>query len=65
LINRINAAPEGFRNVTVFGALRDALRDGNLAAFEDDLVAAALARGLPRSEVESIVKSVHRNGAPT
>jgi hypothetical protein len=65
LISRINAAPEGQRNVTVFGAMRDALRDGNLAEFQDDLFAAGLALGLSHNEVKGILKSVQTNGAPS
>jgi hypothetical protein len=58
LVARINAATEGRRNVTVFGAMRDAQQDGNLDTFEHDLTAAALGIGLPHNEVEAIVRSV-------
>jgi hypothetical protein len=40
LVERINGTPEGRRNIIVYGALKDALRDGKLDAFEADLVGA-------------------------
>lgn len=60
LLRRIECAPEGSRNVTVYGALRDAFKQGDLDAWEDVLTAAALASGLPPSEVAGIVASVRR-----
>ncbi len=63
LIARINAAPEGQRNRTVYGALKDALRQGDLDDFEPDLIGAALTPGLNDSEVAAIVKSVRKRGA--
>jgi hypothetical protein len=61
LVQRINAATEGHRNRTVFGAMRDAATDGNLAVFEHDLVAAALGIGLPATEVHAIARSARRS----
>lgn len=58
LAARISAAREGNRNTTVFGALKDAARQGDLDVFEADLTAAAVATGLPVSEVEAILRSV-------
>jgi hypothetical protein len=58
LVARIAAAREGTRNTTVFGALKDALRQGDLDAFGPDLAAAAHAVGLDVSEVQSIFRSV-------
>jgi len=63
LVERVNAAPEGRRNTTLYGAARDALLDGNLDDFEPDLVAAAVARGLSESEVAATVASARRGGA--
>jgi hypothetical protein len=57
LVRRIEAAPEGQRNRTTFGACRDAAGQGDLDAFADALAAAAVGRGLPLSEVETIVRS--------
>ena len=57
-MGRINSATEGRRNITVYGAMRDAAADGNLDAYEYDLVAAALGIGLPDAEVAAIVSSV-------
>jgi hypothetical protein len=62
LVARISAAREGNRNRTLYGALKDALRQGDLDAFEADLVSAAVAVGLDMSEVDSTVRSV-RGGA--
>jgi hypothetical protein len=58
LVARISAAREGTRNRTLYGALKDALRQGDLDAFEPDLAAAAIAVGLPAREVESTLRSV-------
>jgi hypothetical protein len=63
LVARISAAREGSRNRTLYGALKDAQRQGDLDAFEADLVAAAVAVGLPASEVESTLRSVRGGGA--
>jgi hypothetical protein len=57
LVGRIQAAPEGTRNITTYGACRDAAKQGDLGAFEDALAAAAITRGLPPSEVETIIRS--------
>lgn len=62
LVERVNAAPEGRRNVTLYGACRDAMIDGNLDGFEPDLLAAAVARGLSESEVSATVASARRGG---
>jgi hypothetical protein len=58
LIARIGRAQVGGRNPTVYGALKDAWRQGDLDAFEPDLTAAAMAIGLPASEVAAIARSV-------
>ena len=42
LVARISAAPEGNRNHTLYGALKDAQRQGDLDAFGPDLASAAL-----------------------
>ena len=63
LVERINAALEGRRNTTLYGACRDALVDGNLDEFENALVAAAVARGLSEPEVVATVASARRGGA--
>jgi hypothetical protein len=57
LVRRIEAAPEGQRNTTTYGACRDAAGQGDLDAFEDALAAAAITRGLPPAEVETILRS--------
>jgi hypothetical protein len=61
---RISAAPEGRRNKVLYGALKDALRDGNLDGFEHALTAAAIGRGLSAREVAATVSSVRRSVAP-
>jgi len=58
LVARINAAPEGARNRTVYGAIKDANRQGDLDAYEPDLIAAAVATGLTDAEVTAIARSV-------
>lgn len=58
LIARISRAQVGARNRTVYGALKDAWRQGDLDAFEPDLIAAAMAIGLPASEVAATARSV-------
>ena len=63
LVARISAAREGTRNTTLYGALKDALRQGDLDAFEADLIAAAVAVGLGTSEIESTLRSVRGGGA--
>lgn len=63
LVARIAAAPEGRRNITLFGACRDALSDGNLDAFEDDLAATARSIGLPDHEIRGTVASARRVAA--
>jgi hypothetical protein len=63
LVARISAAREGDRNRTLYGALKDALRQGDLDAFEADLVAAAVSVGLDIREVESTLRSVRGSGA--
>jgi hypothetical protein len=60
LVARIASAPEGMRNVTTFGACRDAAKQGDLGVFEDALAAAAIARGLPPNEVDTIIRSAGR-----
>jgi hypothetical protein len=57
LVRRIEAAQEGMRNTTTWGACRDAAQQGDLDEFEDALAAAAIGRGLPPSEVDAIIRS--------
>lgn len=64
LIARINAAPEGRRNRTVYGAMKDALHQGDLDTFEADLIAAVLATGLADTEIAAVIRSVRRGGSP-
>jgi hypothetical protein len=63
LVARISTAPEGRRNVILYGALKDALRDGNLDAFEGALLQAAASRGLTAREIAATVASVRRGAA--
>lgn len=65
LVGRIGKAPERRRNRTFYGACKDALRQGDLDAFEDDLVGAARAIGLTEAEIASTVKSARRSGSAT
>jgi hypothetical protein len=60
LLRRIETATEGRRNVTVYGAMRDAHRQGDLSVFEAVLTVAAVARGLCPVEVAAIVRSARR-----
>jgi Bifunctional DNA primase/polymerase, N-terminal len=62
LVARISAAPEGHRNRTLYGAAKDALRQGDLDMYEPFLVAAALGTGLTQSEVDATLRSVRRGG---
>jgi hypothetical protein len=62
LVARISAAREGNRNRTLYGALKDAARQGDLDIFGPDLAAAAYAVGLDAREVEACFRSV-RGGA--
>ncbi len=62
LVARILAAREGSRNRTLFGALKDAARQGDLGAFGPELAAAAYTAGLDAQEVEKCFRSV-RGGA--
>jgi Bifunctional DNA primase/polymerase, N-terminal len=62
LVRRIEAAPQGRRHVTVYGALRDAFKQGELDALQDALTAAAMATGLPDAEVAAIVRDVRAGG---
>ena len=60
LARRIECAPEGCRNITVYGAMRDAFTQGDLDGFDDLLTGAAVARGLSPLEVAGIAASVRR-----
>jgi hypothetical protein len=62
LLRRIETAPEGSRNTTVYGAFIDAAKQGDLDAFADTLAAAAVDRGLPPDEVAGIIRSVRLRG---
>jgi hypothetical protein len=62
LVGRIHAAPEGRRNTTLYGAARDAAKQGDLDAFAEALVCAAVARGLPPVEAEATIRSARKAG---
>jgi hypothetical protein len=62
LAARIAAAPVSRRNITVYGAMKDALAQGDLDAFEPVLIDAAQACGLPDSEIATICRSARRGG---
>jgi hypothetical protein len=62
LVARISAAREGSRNRTLYGALKDAQRQGDLDVFEPDLAAAAVGIGLDHREVEATLRSVRGGG---
>jgi hypothetical protein len=62
LVARVSAAREGNRNRTLYGALKDAQRQGDLDAFEAGLVSAAVGTGLDLREVEATVRSVRGGG---
>jgi hypothetical protein len=62
LTARIGKAPVGDRNRVLYGAARDAHRQGDLDAYEADLVAAATLAGLPGREIDATIRSA-RNGA--
>lgn len=64
LLARIDQAPEGRRNIVLYGALKDALSDGNLDAFEPALADAATHSGLTSREVAATVASVRRSSTP-
>jgi hypothetical protein len=60
LVARINNAPEGCRNTTLFGACMDAAKQGDLDVYAPALIAAAVFRGLSPSEAEATVRSARR-----
>lgn len=62
LTARIGATREGRRHFTVYGAFKDAAAQGDLDAFEPDLLAAGEAVGLPAAEVLGIARDVGRSG---
>jgi hypothetical protein len=58
LINRVAKAPEGQRNRTLFGAAKDAARQGDLDIdMVDKLADAAASAGLHEPEIESTINS--------
>lgn len=63
LVARIAKAPEGRRNTTLFGACRDAHRQGDLDVFEADIIGAARAVGLLDSEIAATIRSARSGGA--
>lgn len=58
LTARVSAAREGTRNRVVYGAVKDAWKQGDLDAYEPDLIAAALSTGLTLPEVTAVIRSV-------
>lgn len=62
LVARIAAAREGTRNRIVYGAVKDAFRQGDLDTYEADLIAAALSTGLGFAEITAVVRSVRGGG---
>lgn len=62
LVRLIETAPEGRRNNALYGACRDAAKQGDLEAFAPALVAAVVAQGLAPGEVEATVRSAGRAG---
>lgn len=61
LINRVAKAPEGERNRTLYGAAKDAARQGDLdTAMADKLSDAAVSAGLGHSEIEATIVSAAR-----
>lgn len=63
LVARINGAPEGRRNVTFYGALKDAAADNLLDTAQDVLADAARHNGLTDTEISATIASVRRAGA--
>ncbi len=63
LINRVRKAVKGFRNTTLYGAAKDAARQGDL---DDDLIAeltaAAGAVGLDPCEIAATISSARQSG---
>ena len=57
LVGRITKAAQGSRNRTLYGAARDAHRQGDLDAYEPDLVAAAARVGLESHEIAATLRS--------
>lgn len=62
LVGRISKATVGCRNRTLYGAARDAFKQGDLDAYEGDLVAAAARVGLDGQEIAATLRSA-RGGA--
>lgn len=58
LAARVSAAREGTRNRTLYGAVRDAWKQGDLDTYEPDLIAAAVSTGLTLPEVTAVIRSV-------
>lgn len=63
LAGRIAKAPIGQRNRTLYGAARDAHRQGDLDTYEADLVAAAARVGLDDREIAATLRSVRGSAA--
>lgn len=58
LVNRVRKAPEGRRNNTLFGAAKDAARQGDLDGdMIAELTSAALESGLGTSEIDATIQS--------
>lgn len=62
LVSRVAKAPEGRRNTVLYGACRDALRQGDLDAIERALIDAARACGLDENEITATMDSARRKG---
>ncbi|OBG58886.1 hypothetical protein A5703_03010 [Mycobacterium sp. E188] len=60
LLGRIHLAPQGQRNRTLYGAARDAAKQGDLDAFADLLAAVAVERGLSPTEAEATIRSARK-----
>jgi hypothetical protein len=60
LVGRIAKSTNGSRNRTLYGALRDAFKQGDLDAYEADLVAAAINVGLDSREIAATIRSARR-----
>jgi hypothetical protein len=53
----------GERNRILYGAAKDAAKQGDLDAFEADLVAAAALVGLDSREIDATIASARRSAA--
>lgn len=63
LAARVGKAAMGERNRILYGAAKDAAKQGDLDAFEADLVAAAALVGLDSREIDATIASARRSAA--